>query len=298
MTRRERAIMDMSDAFDAELTESIAIYTGNHEFEDGVATFRQNKQAADAAALVAFPAEQKFSKTKLAAKTDLAINLSILCDLAFVKLKKLKQFSIADTLSTNKSDYLYLPDEECVNLCKAMHKILFDNMELINIPSITTQILADLLKEIEAFRDLKGTSKKVREVSPVHTQAFKDTLPPLLDSVDDLQRLVGFYFKPSPDFYARVMATSSIPTVHVIHTYIIITAILKSTWKPAPGITFALAKAKKTGITDRDGVLPFDEVRSGDDVLTGTFEGKEVVYKKVNIKRSTTNHWEVVIEGM
>ena len=298
MTRRERAIMDMSDALDAELTEDSAIYTGNHEFEDGVATFRQNKQAADAAALAAYPAEQKFSKSKLAAKIELAISLSILCDLAFVSLKKLKQFSLADTLSTNKSDYIHIPDGECVTLCKAMHKILFDNMELINIPSITTQVLADLLKEIEAFGNLKGTSQKVREVSPVHTQAFKDSLVPLLDSVDDLQRLVGFYFKPNPDFYARVIATSSIPTVHVYHTYIIITCILKSTGKPAVGIIFSLGNSRKTATTDRDGKASFEEVRSGQDVLIGTFNGKEVYYAHITIKRSTTNHYDVVIESL
>jgi len=239
-----------------------------------------------------------FSQEKLNKKDILGFKASLYAGKAYVAFSLLDKTSLAESLSCNKSEYTHLPDLDCATLAEAMHKVLLDNIELIDIPSITIVILAELLKQIEAFKLLQGTSSKENKTSPVLTKAFDDTLPPLLESVEDLKKLVGFYFETKPDFYARVMATSAIPTVHVIHTYIIITAILKSTGKPAPGITFALAKAKKNGTTDRDGILNFEEVRSGEDVLTGTSEGKEVVYKKVKIKRSTTNEWEVVIEGM
>jgi len=297
MTRRERAILDMADALDAELKESSSVYTGNAEFEEGVAAFRQKKKVADDAAVVAYPKELKFSEEKLAAKTELAIKLSILCGLAYVKLKKIKQMSLANSLSLRKSDYLFIADFECVTLAEAMHKLLLDNVALINIPSITTEVLDGLLIEIEAFKSLKGTSQIVRENSPLKIKAFRDSLPPLLDSVEDLQMLVGYYYEPKPDFYARIMTTSSIPTVHVFHTYITITAILKSTGKPAVGVVFGIGNSKKTATTDRDGVATFERVRSGQEVLTGMLNGKQVYCAGVRIKRSTTNHYEVVIEG-
>ena len=215
-----------------------------------------------------------------------------------MKLKKAKQFSLAATLVRKQAAYMRLPDTDFATTAKAMHKIMLDNIEVIDSPGITTEILADLLKEIGAFSELQGTSLTERENSPVHTKAFKDSLPALLESVEDLQGLLGFYLKPNPEFYARIMATSTIPTVHVYHTYIIITAILKSTGKPGAGITFTLEKAKKTGITDRNGILKFNEARSGEDILTAYFEGKEILNNKVSITRSTTNEWEVVIEGM
>ncbi len=298
MKKRQRAIMNMADTFDAELTDDSAIYTGNKQFEDGVAAFRARKLISVAAMKAAYPDDLSFSNEKLTAKIKLAIKFSILCGLAYVELKKKGQLSLAESLSCNKSEYTHLPDLDCATLAEAMHKVLLDNIELIDIPSITIEILTELLKQIEAFKSLQGTSSKENKTSPVLTKAFDDTLPPLLESVEDLKKLVGFYFETKPDFYARVMATSAIPTVHVIHTYIIITAILKSTGKPAVGILFALEKAKKTGITDRNGILKFNEARSGEDILTAYFEGKEILNNKVSIKRSTTNEWEVVIEGM
>ena len=298
MKKKDRAIMDMADALDAELKDDSAIYEGNLQFEEGVATFRANKLVAEAALLAAYPEDQKFSTDKLAAKIALSVRLSILCGLAFVALKKLGKLSLAKTLYTKPSKYTHLPDTDFATLAEAMHKIMFDNMGLINIPSLTTEVLAEILQQIADFKKLQGTSLKVRKNSPILTKAYEATLPPLKDSAKDLQKLVGFYFETKPDFYARVMATSTVPTVHYFHTYIIITAILKSTGKPAPGITFTLAKANKIATTDRDGMASMKYVTSGEDVLIGTFNGKEVYNAKVSIKRSTTNHWEVVIEGM
>ena len=298
MNKRERAIMDMGRGFKAELTASASIYVGNTDFEDEVAAFNAALQVSEDALKAAYPENQGYSEEKAADKIKLATNVSTLTATAFVKLENQGKISLAEQLFTEPSDFDHVADSECGARAEAMHDIMLTNIEAINSKAITTEVLVELLKEITAFKESKGTSQKEHQNSPVLTKAFKDSLVPLQKRVDYLRYLVRVYQKSKPDFYERVMATSAIPAIHVYHTYIIITAILKSTGKPAPGITFALAKAKKNGTTDRDGILNFEEVRSGEDVLTGTSEGKEVVYKKVKIKRSTTNEWEVVIEGM
>jgi len=288
----------MADALQSELVADRDIYKDNKEFVDGADVFTAAKKVAEDALIVAYPADPSFSQEKLDAKTAIAIKVSILCGLAYVKLKKLHQNTLANTLHIKQADYLYLSDVEFATLVFAMQKILQENLGLIDIPSINAEKLAELVKLTEAFKALKGTSLKVHENSPTLTKAFEDSLEPLQDSVDDLKLLAGDFYESNLDFYKRIMASSAIPTVHVHHTYVIITATMKSSGKPAVGILFSFEKAKKSATTDRDGVASMEEVSFGPDVLIGTLDGKEVLYKKVKIKRSTTNNWEVVIDSL
>ena len=58
------------------------------------------------------------------------------------------------------------------------------------------------------------------------------------------------------------------------------------------------AKAKKTLVTDKDGVAEKEEFKNGKDVITAKYKGVEVLTQDVVIKKSTTNVFNLEIESL
>ena len=296
MTNREQAQMSMFIALDKELTDDESVYQGDADYVAEVAAFRTAFQANKDAAEKAHVDNSGFSQDKLNQKLVLSQMASNLSGKAYVKFVNLNKLNLAEQMSTEPTDYSIKADSVCATLAQKAHDVMHDNLADLSPNTVTDANLVDLQKEIDKFTELKGSSEIVHEVSPELTQQFKDSFKPVMVRVDHLKLLTRDYKSSNPGFYTRLMASTKIPTINVHHTYVGGHVTRKSDGKPILGAVFSLTKGGKSDTTDHEGDFLIEEVKAGEDTLTGVLDGNVVYTGYITIKRGKTNHFDVVIE--
>jgi len=298
MTKQEQAYMAMFLGLEKELNDSSDIYANDPDLKAEVDAFKvdkaKNEQASNAAHII----NTGFSAEKLAAKMVVAEEAAIISGKAFVKFSNLNKIIIAKKLLITTTDYSHVSDIECAKRAQNAHDLLLVNIDDLKAGTITEERLIEFQKNIELFKNLKGTAVQVQEVSPELTKAFKQSFAPVKRRVKQIKLLVADYVVKEPDFYKRMMACTKLPVIHVLHTKVMINAVAKSTGSPVAELQLSLIKAKKTWITDKDGIGEIEGVKNGKDVLTAKLKDEIVLTLDVWIKQSTTNLYKLVIESL
>lgn len=297
MTNTEQAQKTMFVALDKELDDDEAAYAGNEDFEAEVGLFKEALAANNAKAVAAHQDNSGFSADKLKQKIVLGDMGSNLSGKAYVKLMNIGRQDLADQLHVEPTDYKQAADSQCVVMAKAGHKLMSDNLALLSpTGTITAAMLTDFMNEIVKFEAIQGTSETVHEVSPILTQAFKDSFEPVMLRVGNLKYLVRDYKTSNPGFYDRLMASTVIPTINVHHTYVEVHVVWKNSGAAVEGMIFSLSNSKKTATSDWQGNAKLSEVQSGKAVLKGELAGKVKYEAHIEIKRGKMNHFEAAID--
>ena len=297
MTNREQAQTGMFIAVEKELSDDSGHYDTNNAFKAEVLLFLAAWLANKTAGEKAHADNSGFSQEKLDKKiivSDTASNLSGKANVKFINSGKP---SLAEQLNTEPSDYSQKADAECARLAQVAHDFLAENIDLIKPDYVTPEALAAFQEEITNFIAIKGNSEIVHEVSAELTQIYKGSFAPVMMTIDHLKFLVRDFKTTDFDFYTRFMASTKIPTINVHHTYVEGHVVGKVSGKIIEGGVFTLTKGKKSGTTDYEGNFKIEEVRSGKDILTGVLDGDIIYTGHITIKRGTTNHFEIVVEG-
>ena len=218
MTRREQSYMTMVNGLAKEFDDDSEIIAKDPKLKAEIAAFEIDRANNEQAANEAFITNTGFSDEKLEAKMAVATEAAILSGRAYVKFSNLKKASIYEQLHTNAYDYSQAPDIECAKIAQNAHDLLLVNIADPTESIITTERLIAFQKMIDHFKDLKGTSNLVHEVSPELTKKFKLSFVPLKTRVKNIKLLMAAYKKTNPDFYNRVKACMKLPVVHIIHT--------------------------------------------------------------------------------
>ena len=296
MTKIEEAEMAMFNRLSKQLDDDKSIYSADTDMKDAVDAFNVSKAANDKASKDAHPDNSVYNDQKLSNKVEMSKTAALYSGLALVKFIKLGKNLEAEQLLTEPNDYLAHQDMECARLAQVAHDFLENHLEDLSPTTVTTEDLKALAGTIKLFLDTKGTSDNLHKVSPTLTKIYKASFDPVFTSIEHLRLVVRKYEKSNFDFFTRTMANMIVDTVYVRHTSIVVEAMLKSTGLPLNGLLVGFLKSKKTGVTNEDGIAEIDQIRSGKDTMICTLNGKEVLRMKITIKRSTTNHYNVVVE--
>ncbi len=295
MTNTEQARDTMYTALFEELTADSDQYDGNEDFMEEAADYMEDYAAYKVSLAAANVNNSGFSAEKLEAKQLLASFTSNLSGKAFVKFNKLGKLSLAEQLHTEPTDFTTESDAQCGANAQADHNLMFTNLALLTpTNTVTGANLVTLQEKIDSFKSIQGTSETVHEVSTLLTKEFKSKAKILKSHIPNFKYLCRDYEESKPDFFKRMKGSMVIPTINVHHTYLEIHAASPS-GVAVPNVLFTLTNAKKSATTNSEGNATIEEVKAGQDILTGTLNGAVVVTMNVTIKRGTTNHVNVVI---
>jgi len=296
MNNEQQAEMSMLSNVEAELSTDSTAYANDQNFKDKVEKFLLATAANRDAAAAAFPDNSGYSDMKNDTKDEMCEMAVILTAPAKVALRDLGKASEGDKLSVNITDFSILADSACEALARKNYNVLSTNSSVL-IPNTFTQVaLDDFSDKIELFHTQQGTSGEVHGVSPVLTQNFENSFIPCRLLLDDLKLMSKKYIQTNNGFFTRFNKSTKIPAINIHHTYVTITTTEKGNDKPVEGIIYTLEKAKKSAVSNYNGIAVIEKVRCGTDKLTGVFNNKELVNTHIKILRGKNNPFSYKVE--
>ena len=295
MTNKQQADMNKYSAVKTELAKDAAAYEDDEAFTTAADDFNEINDANLAAAAAAHPDNKGFSKEKLKAKNKMSKNAANICGRATVTLNLQEKESISEQLFISITNYSKESDSEAARRAQFVKDLMLEHKDLLT-GYVTEQRLTGLQTDIDNFKSCQGTSEIEHEVSPMLTKAFEDSFPPVEICITNLKLLGRDYEDTNNEFYTRLIASMAEPVINVHHTFLEVYAGVKENGNPIPDMVFVLEKAKKSAITDWQGIALIERPRAGKDTLTGMYKDKVVYVGHITIERGKMNKMHLKIE--
>ena len=279
------------------LDKNASIYAGKKGFINQKTNFYTQhnnmlKKAGEAGVIL-----RGITSLKDEAKQVLADDCSMYCGFGFIKLDELGMHDVTEQLFTNASDYTHVSDSEAGVRAENMHKLLEANLTLITDDYLTALQLTEMQATIDNFIATKGTSTSEHTAGPVATKDFNDSFAPVDAAIASMLTMAKAFKKTEPDFYNELIAVTTVPTAHVLHTYAVITAIAKVSGAPIAVATGEITKLNKSGKANALGVIKLERVRHGVQQIVVAAPGFKTVTINAAIQSGRQNDFKVEMEA-
>jgi hypothetical protein len=298
MTNREQAKMTMYAGIDSFLldTDNAAIYAGNLAFTTEKAIFDTAYTLVKKRAAKTGTDNSGFSLGKDEAKEEMAKKAATLSGFAFVRFNALGEMDLAGQLLIRDTDYLFVADALSVSRAQAAMELMNTNLAMLTPDYVTAADILALSTAINNTQNALGASDAAHQTEPQDTSAFKDSLPPLDNSIDNLKLLARFFQDSATEFYEEFLLVCELPPVNVHHTKIIVTVTASENSNAIAGATGTLSNTDKTGTSDLNGLMTIEEVPGGIAVLTVNAPGRQQVQTQLSIQQGKDNNVSVEME--
>lgn len=231
------------------------------------------------------------------AKAEMAELGSMFCGFAYTKLDELGMHDVTEQLMVNPTDFISLTDSEAGVKGQAMYQLMSDNQLKITDDYLTVLQLASFQASITNFNTTKGASTSGHTAGPVATKVFNDSFVLVDAAITSILRMGKIFKTTAPDFYNNLIAATTLPAAHVLHTNVGITVVAKATQKPISTAKGAIDKLNKSGIANEAGVINLNRVRNGQQAITVIAPGFKPLSFNGAIQRGRQNDFNVEMES-
>ncbi len=296
MNAKILASFTMHQAVNQFLTDNAPKYSSNIAMQQVVTDYQTKVPLMiDGGKFLAID-KTPYSKSKADLKVELAEMLVKLSKMARVGLKKAKITVQKDQLSTTKSNYTHLADEDLFVTALANRDIMNAQIAVLS-PLFVLQTEIDAMNQLAAdFAAAKNTSEVVRKGTPTQRKGFIALVKEMDEMVKDLCMLAVRYDKADPIFYGQLIDTATPQAYGTHHTSVKVLITDQADGHLVTSAHAEISNSKKTGNSDSNGVVVLNEVRNGECTLKVQALGYKDVVKTIKIERGRENNFTVQLE--